>query len=144
MTKSSKKGPKPTGVSKTKGEESKAQLIVSLDNVLKSNPGKANIPDEKLYLEATEQYLPFSTSLRADQYLKLKRLEYWSRMSIREIVENMMDLTLDKFPDSKKKLPESERAKLKQIKTANDYYHEKAKSNREIQEIGRKLREGKK
>lgn len=106
-------------------------LIASFEDVLKSHSKKTDIPSEDIYLESTDQYLPFSTSLRADQYLKLKRLEYWSRMSIREIIENMMELTLDKFPDANKELPESERAKLKQLKTANDYYQSRIKKDKE-------------
>ncbi|WP_299988815.1 hypothetical protein [uncultured Pontibacter sp.] len=132
--------------SKARAENAKKkeqkQMLNIFEDVVKSKPKTTDIPQEEQYLEATDQYLPFSTSLRADQYLKLKRLEYWNRMSQREIIENIMDLALNNLPNVDKELPESERAKLKQLKTANDYYHIRAKTAKEIQEQGRKLRKG--
>lgn len=76
---------------------------------------------EQDYLDAVDSLLPFSTLLRADVYLKLKRMEYWSRTSIREIIENALVKELEGKLETKKALPVKERNKLKQLKTAGDY-----------------------
>lgn len=76
---------------------------------------------EKDYL-GNEALLPFSTSLKADLYIKLKRLEYWQRTSVKEILEEALTNYLDQQPSTKKPLPVKERNKLKQLKTAREYY----------------------
>lgn len=82
---------------------------------------------EQLYLDAKDLYLPFSNNVRADQYLKLKRCEYWNRQSIREILEEILDDYLDKNPAANKALPDKEVAKLKALKSANDYMKQRLK-----------------
>lgn len=86
----------------------------------KPKEGKAFI-DEQDYLDAFDKFLPFSTSLRADLYLKLKRYEYWGRTSVREILEEALEEHLKRKPDTEKALPAKEANKLKQLKTAQDY-----------------------
>ncbi|MFD1753579.1 hypothetical protein ACFSC6_00070 [Rufibacter sediminis] len=76
---------------------------------------------ENDYLESRDLHLPFSTAIRADLYLKLKRVEYWDRTTIKKIIETVVEDYVNSTPTSKKSLPEGERAKLKQLKTAKDY-----------------------
>lgn len=80
------------------------------------------VPVEEHYLCNTSDYLPWSTSLRADHYLALKRMEFHSGRSIREMVEEAMTKYLKKQPDAEKPLPEAEAAKLKVLLTARDRY----------------------
>ena len=77
----------------------------------------------------TDKYLPFSSSIRADHYLKLKRLEYHSKQTIRQILEKALELYLNpkKQPQVHKPLPPTEAAKMKPLKTALDYYYDRQK-----------------
>jgi hypothetical protein len=81
-------------------------------------------PTEAQYLNS-DKYLPFSNSIRADLYLKLKRLEFHSGKSIRFVLEEMMESYLALQPQAYMELPEKEVQKLKQLKSALDYHNDK-------------------
>lgn len=78
------------------------------------------------YLNAIDVLLPFSTILRADLYLKAKRVEYWDRTSLREIIEQALETHLDGNPSTDTPLPLKERKKLKPLKRPWDYRKEGA------------------
>lgn len=111
-------------------KKGKEQFVELFENLVTQHPKKSEIPVEQDYLDSTE-YLPYSTALRADVYLKLKRLEYWSRTPMKDIIENSLLLAFEHLTDSEKELPVGERAKLKQLKTAKDYYNENKKGKKE-------------
>ncbi|TXK26547.1 hypothetical protein FVR03_21735 [Pontibacter qinzhouensis] len=96
--------------------------------VKKETPARTDGPIEADYLDNKEFYLPFSTSLRADHYLLLKRIEYYDRLSIRELFEDILEQGLKNYPSRNKELPEKVVKKLKQLKSANMYYHERVQN----------------
>ncbi|RDV11466.1 hypothetical protein DXT99_24720 [Pontibacter diazotrophicus] len=54
--------------------------------------------------------IPFSTIMRADLYLKAKRVEYWDRTSLREIImETALEAYLKDNPSTQMPLPIKER-----------------------------------
>lgn len=77
--------------------------------------------NEDDYLNAKDTILPFSTILRADLYLKAKRVEYWDRLSLREILENALEEYLSNKPSTMTPLPSKEKKKLKALKRPWDY-----------------------
>ncbi len=81
---------------------------------------------EQDYLEAGDVLLPFSTILRADLYLKAKRVEYWDRTTLREILETALEQYLNGKTSTSRALPEKERSKLKPLKRPWDYRKEGA------------------
>ena len=81
--------------------------------------------NENEYLQSLDLYLPFSTAIRADLYLKLKRIEYWDRTTIKRELERLIEDFVNNQSASKKSLPVEERNKLKQLKSAKDYIKEK-------------------
>ena len=103
--------------------------MTEAEDLLPEDPDYSPI-NEADYLKG-ELVLPFSTSLRSDLYLKMKRVEYWNRMNVREVLEEALTEYLNKQPASKKKLPAKERNKLKQLKTAKEYFNERISRKRE-------------
>jgi hypothetical protein len=99
--------------------------VAPVAKVNRTKKKDTGIPQEEHYLNNTDTYLPFSNSIRADQYISLKRLEYHRKQTVRVILEEALDEYLAKQPLTKKKLPEKELPKLKQLKTAQDYKDEK-------------------
>ncbi|MHA6250052.1 hypothetical protein ACXYMU_19120 [Pontibacter sp. CAU 1760] len=81
---------------------------------------------EQDYLDAHDVLLPYSTILRADLYLKAKRVEYWDRTSLREILETALEQYLKDKASTQTPLPEKERKKLKALKRPWDYRKEGA------------------
>ncbi|RNI30928.1 hypothetical protein EFA69_06455 [Rufibacter immobilis] len=89
------------------------------------------VPQESHYENEKNKFLPFSTSMRADLYLGLKRLEYHDKRTIRSILEEALEMYLKKQPHAKQPLPEKEAKKLKPMKTAIDYYYERQDDGQE-------------
>jgi hypothetical protein len=109
---------------------------VSTPNLRKDKPGRPTIPksealeylytdtpNEEAYLNATDIYLPFSNSIRADLYLKLKRIEFHRKQSMRSILEDLIEEFVKNEHNSKKPLPEAKIKKLKILRSATEYYH---------------------
>lgn len=118
------------------GGKSLSELIYSKDKP-KANPKEPIIKapageqeeggiSEQDYLEAGDVLLPFSTILRADLYLKAKRVEYWDRTSLREILEAALEAYLKDKSSTDSPLPAKERKKLKALKRPWDYRKEGA------------------
>jgi hypothetical protein len=81
------------------------------------------VPTEEVYLQSYDMYLPFSTNIRADLYLKLKRIEFHKKHSIRVILEDLLEKFIDSEPSAETPLPEHKVKKLKQLKSPIEYYH---------------------
>jgi len=116
-----------------KEEESKTnpteaeEYVVRMGRPRKPKPVMTykKVPVEADYENETNKYLPFSNSIRADQYLQVKRLEHHGGRTIREIVEAALDLYLPtQQPLISQALPVEEAAKLKPLKTHREYYFE--------------------
>lgn len=99
--------------------EENIQTEPALDNREKESDEKEINEDD--YLNAKDIILPFSTILRADLYIKAKRVEYWDRTSLREIIENALEEYLSGKTSTKTSLPLKERKKLKALKRPWDY-----------------------
>lgn len=114
--------------------KSLSELIYSKDKP-KADPEEQPAPEpvhrqegaisEQDYLDA-DVLLPFSTLLRSNLYLKAKRVEYWDRISLREIMETALEEYLKDKPATGTPLPVKERKKLKALKRPWDYRKEGA------------------
>ncbi|MCC9167895.1 hypothetical protein [Pontibacter harenae] len=98
----------------------KEEVEVRASQGLKNEEANSMV-NENEYIQSPDLYLPFSTAMRADLYLKLKRIEYWNRTTIKRELERLIEDFVDTQTASKKPLPVEERNKLKQLKTAKDY-----------------------
>lgn len=84
-----------------------------------------HVPQEEHYIGVKDKFLPFSTSIRADLYLLLKRAEYHEKVKITKIINEVLEANLKKRPSTSKPLPEKEAAKMKSLITNKYYYWKK-------------------
>ena len=114
----------------TKDKTNNVQELNIEANTTIQEEAKGEEINEEDYLSAKDTILPFSTILRADLYLKAKRVEYWDRSSLREILENALEQYLADKPSTEIPLPLNERKKLKALKRPWDYRKEVAEKRK--------------
>lgn len=88
---------------------------------LKPTPTYDREPREADYL-GNETTLPYSTGLTAENYLLLKRLEFYEDTTITKMINEAVAKYVKRKPAAQKPLPEPLVKELKPLRTSKDYY----------------------